>query len=127
MDRPAVDGVRMGVTVAVLKLQINRWGLSFGADFQQSLDHSSQTYLLPERQGFVSRLREVVASGYVGLQGVICSGLSMSTTIKEQYFKHRLATVNNTRSLLLSFAWRFNGFKPKGESTQPDTSRFGTK
>ncbi len=67
-------------------LEINKWNLSFGLEYQHSNDHSRQTYVLPESQGFDSRLREDVASGYVGLQGSLCKGLSLSTSLKEQYF-----------------------------------------
>lgn len=36
----------------------------------------------------------------------------------------RLKVHDMTRSLMLTFVWKFNGFKPK--DTSVDTSRFGT-
>lgn len=67
-------------------LTVNGYNLSFGLEYQHSDDHSRQTYLLPQHKGFDSRLREDVASGYVGLQGSLGRGLSLSASIKEQYF-----------------------------------------
>lgn len=67
-------------------VEVNSWNLSFGLEYQSSDDHSRQTYLLPPLAGFDSRLREDVASGYAGLQGRLGKGVSLSASLKEQYF-----------------------------------------
>lgn len=50
---------------------------------------------------------------------------SPSLTINHAGQDYRMTTVNNTRSLRLAFAWRFNGFKLKESGDRLDTSRFG--
>lgn len=50
---------------------------------------------------------------------------SPTMTISTAGQDYRMKVRDMTRNLKLTFIWRFNGFKPKGNNL-PDTSRFGT-
>lgn len=68
---------------------IGSWTLSYGADYQRSVDKSSQTYLLPAIDGFDDRVSEDVASAYIGLQHSFAWGLSFNASATEEYFHNR--------------------------------------
>ncbi len=55
----------------------------------------------------------------------IFNGWSPTMTINHSGQDFRMKVCDMTRNLKLTFIWRFNGFKPKSDTTI-DTSRFGT-
>ncbi len=66
--------------------QLGRWGLSYGVEYRQSDDVSSQTYEASDVEGFSGKTSEKVADAYVGLQGSFDWGLSFNASAKEEYF-----------------------------------------
>ncbi|MDE5554823.1 MAG: outer membrane beta-barrel protein, partial [Muribaculaceae bacterium] len=65
------------------------WTLSYGADYQHSDDKSSQTYILPELNGFNEKTSEDVANVYLALQHSFAWGLSFSASATGEYFHNR--------------------------------------
>lgn len=66
--------------------QLGKWQLSYGAEYQHSDDHSSQWYQTAVASDFDNRLREDVASLYVGTQRSFDCGFSFNFSAKEEYF-----------------------------------------
>lgn len=66
--------------------QLGRWQLNYGIEYQHSDDHSRQSYVFPEREGFDDVLREDVADIYAGTQASFDWGLSFNASAKAEYF-----------------------------------------
>lgn len=66
--------------------QLGKWLINYGLEYQHSSDHSRQSYLFPQLEGFNGVLKEDVADIYVGTQGSFDWGLSLSASAKAEYF-----------------------------------------
>lgn len=69
--------------------QLGKWQLNYGAEYQHSVDHSSQRYAGSDHPDFDDRLNEDVVSLYVGTQRAFDWGLSFSASAKGEYFHDR--------------------------------------
>lgn len=69
--------------------QLGQWELNYGAEYQHSLDHSSQTYAISGIPDFDDTLNEEVASFYVGTQRSFDRGFSFNFSAKAEYFHNK--------------------------------------
>lgn len=67
---------------------VGAWQLNLGAKYQCTQDHSIQKYNKPVMDGFNNKLTENVASAYVGAQGELLKGLSISLSLKEEFYNN---------------------------------------
>ncbi len=69
--------------------QIDNWQLNYGAEYQNSRDHSSQHYGISGNPDFDDCLNEDVASFYVGTQRSFDWGLSFNVSAKGEYYHNK--------------------------------------
>ncbi len=67
---------------------IGDWTLNYGASLDYSRDYSSQTFQNEVADDFASRLKEYATDLYVGAEGSFAFGLSLSASLKGNYY-HR--------------------------------------
>ena len=65
---------------------IGKWTLNYGAEYQRSEDHSSQTYGSSDNHDFDDSLNEDVAGLYLGTQRSFDRGLSFNVSAKGEYY-----------------------------------------
>ena len=66
--------------------QIGKWKLNYGAEYQHSVDHSSQQYKSVGMTDFDNTMSEDVVSVYVGTERSFDCGLSFNASAKEEYY-----------------------------------------
>lgn len=66
-----------------------KWKMSYGVEYQHSIDHSSQVYMAPGLPEFNDTLDEDVASAYIGVENSFDWGLSFNASAKGEYFHNR--------------------------------------
>lgn len=66
--------------------QSGRWQINYGLEYQHSDDHSRQSYIHPQQEGFDDVLKEDVAEAYIGMQASFDCGLSFTASAKGEYF-----------------------------------------
>lgn len=66
--------------------QAGKWQLSYGAEYQHSVDRSAHNYITGDRPDFDNKLREDVASVYAGVERSFDMGLSFNFSAKGEYF-----------------------------------------
>lgn len=64
------------------------WTLNYGIEYRYASDKSSQTYSIPERDGFSGRLKELGLQAYVGTSKSFDCGFSFSASVAEEYYKY---------------------------------------
>lgn len=69
--------------------QIGKWQLNYGAEYQNSRDHSLQHYGISGNPDFDDCLNEDVASFYVGTQRSFDWGLSFNVSAKGEYYHNK--------------------------------------
>ena len=70
--------------------QIGKWQLNYGAEYQHSRDHSSQSYAdLSDNPDFDDILTEDVAGFYAGTQRTFDPGLSFNLSAKGEYYHNK--------------------------------------
>ncbi len=69
--------------------QFGKWEVNYGAEYQHSKDHSSQTYDVSGIPDFNDTLNEDVASVYAGTQCSFDWGLSFNFSAKGEYFHNK--------------------------------------
>lgn len=66
--------------------RLGEWKLTYGAEYQRSVDHSSQKYRTAGTEDFDNTLDEDVASVYAGTERSFGQGLSFNASAKVEYY-----------------------------------------
>lgn len=68
--------------------QLGNWELNYGADYRYANDRSRQSYLIPDREGFNTKIDEHTANIYVGTETSFACGLSLTASVAGEYYNY---------------------------------------